>query len=86
VIKFVSDLRQVDGFLRIFQFPPLIYLTATITAKLLKVALNTIKQPNQSYSFKQKMKFVYFSRMKITENLIKSLCGVESLEKIRRLE
>jgi hypothetical protein len=42
VIKFVSDLRQVGGFLRIL--PP-IKLTATIidiTEKLLKVALNTI--------------------------------------------
>ena len=30
VIKFVSDLRQVDGFLRIFWFTPPIKLTATI--------------------------------------------------------
>jgi hypothetical protein len=30
VIKFVSDLRQVGGFLRIFRFPPLITLSATI--------------------------------------------------------
>jgi hypothetical protein len=30
VIKFVSDLRQVGGFLRVFQFPPPIKLTATI--------------------------------------------------------
>jgi hypothetical protein len=33
VIKFVSDLRQVDGFLRVFQFPPPIKLTATIYLK-----------------------------------------------------
>ena len=39
VIKFVSDLRQVGGFLR---FPPPIKLT-DITEILLKVALNTIK-------------------------------------------
>ena len=25
VIKFVSDLRQVDGFLRVLRFPPLTY-------------------------------------------------------------
>jgi hypothetical protein len=25
VIKFVSDLRQVDGFLRVFRFPPPVY-------------------------------------------------------------
>jgi hypothetical protein len=39
VIKFVSDLRQVGGVLRVFRFPPPIKLTAKI---LLKVALNTI--------------------------------------------
>ena len=30
VIKFVSDLRQAGGFLRILRFPPLINLTAMI--------------------------------------------------------
>ena len=30
VIKFVSDLRQVNGFLRVFRFPPPIKMTATI--------------------------------------------------------
>jgi len=30
VIKFVSDLRQVGGFLRVLRFPPLIKLTTTI--------------------------------------------------------
>jgi len=30
VIKFVSDLWQVGGFLRVLQFPPPIKLTATI--------------------------------------------------------
>jgi hypothetical protein len=29
VIKFVTDLRQVVGFLRVLQFPPLKKLTAT---------------------------------------------------------
>ena len=28
--KFISDLRQVDGFLRVLRFPPPIKLTATI--------------------------------------------------------
>ena len=41
VIKFVSDLRQVGGFLQILRFPPPIKLTATAEI-LLKVALNTI--------------------------------------------
>ena len=41
VIKFVSDLRKVGGFLR---RPPAIKLTRhDITEILLKVALNTIK-------------------------------------------
>jgi hypothetical protein len=31
VIKLVSDLRQVGGFLRLLRFPPPIKLTATIT-------------------------------------------------------
>ena len=30
VIKFVSDLRQVNGFLRVLRFPPPVKLTATI--------------------------------------------------------
>ena len=30
VIKFVSDLRQVDGFLQVLRFPPPIKLTAMI--------------------------------------------------------
>jgi hypothetical protein len=30
VIKFVSDLRQVGGFLRVLRFPPPIKLTAMI--------------------------------------------------------
>jgi len=30
VIKFISDLRQVSGFLRVLRFPPPIKLTATI--------------------------------------------------------
>ena len=30
LIKFVSDLQQVSGFLRVLQFPPPIKLTATI--------------------------------------------------------
>jgi hypothetical protein len=33
VIKFVSDLRQVSGFLRDLRFPPPIKLTTTISLK-----------------------------------------------------
>ena len=41
VIKFVSDLRQVGGFIQVLRFPPPIKLN-DITEILLKVALNTI--------------------------------------------
>ena len=40
VTKFVSDLRQVYGFLQVLRFPPPIKLD--ITEILLKVVLNTI--------------------------------------------
>ena len=42
VIKFVSNLQQVGGFLLVLWFPPPIILTATIFKILLKVALNTL--------------------------------------------
>jgi hypothetical protein len=52
---FVSDLRQVGGFLRVLRFPPGPPVSSTnkadrhdITEILLKVALNTIKQTNNN--------------------------------------
>jgi hypothetical protein len=42
VIKFVSDLQQVSGFLQVLRFPPPIKLSHNITEILLKVALNII--------------------------------------------
>ena len=42
VIKFVSYLRQVGGFLWVLQFPPPIKLTTTIAEILLNVTLNTL--------------------------------------------
>jgi hypothetical protein len=42
VIKFVSDLRKIGGFLRVLQFPPPITDHYDTTEILLKVALNTI--------------------------------------------
>ena len=41
VIKFASDLREVDGFLWVLRFPPPIKHCHDITDILLKVALNT---------------------------------------------
>ena len=46
VIKFVSDLRQVSGFLRVLRFSQPIKLTATKI--LMKRALNTITLINAS--------------------------------------
>ena len=48
VIKFVSNLRHVSGFLQVLQFPTPIKLTATIIEILLKVVLNTINILNLS--------------------------------------
>ena len=42
VIKFVIDLLNVGGFLRVRRFTPLIKLTATISEILMKVMLSTI--------------------------------------------
>ena len=42
IIKFVSDLWQVGGFLRVLWFPPPIKLTPRYSWNILKVALNTI--------------------------------------------
>ena len=48
VMKFVSDLRQVYGFLRIFRFPsPNKTDRHDIAEIFLKVVLNTIKQTNK---------------------------------------
>ena len=48
MIKYVSDLRQVSGFLRVLWFPPPMKHCYDITEILLKVALNTINltKPN----------------------------------------
>jgi hypothetical protein len=62
VIQFVSDLRQVGGFIRVLQFPPPIKLTATIYLKY-KVGLNTINQPtihnNVSFFFSFSILYSY---------------------------
>ena len=42
MIKFVSDLWQVGGFLRVLRFPPIKTDRHNITEILLKLALNTI--------------------------------------------
>ena len=54
VIKFVSDLGQIGGFLRVLRFPPPSKTDRhDITEILLKVALNIIK-PTYSWRFERK--------------------------------
>jgi hypothetical protein len=67
VIKFVSDLQQVGGFLR---GPPVSSTNKTdrhdITEILLKVALNTIKQTHNEESF-----FIFYHTYTSTHTLNK---------------
>ena len=57
-MNFVSDLRQVGGFLRVHQFPPPIKLTATVYLKiLLKVALKDNQTNKQITVFKMVSSF-----------------------------
>ena len=82
VLKLVSDLREVGGFLWVLRLPQPIKLTATydITEILLKVALNTITHPHpiqfvfssryiQGCHWLQKMHktFIWFPLIKINE-------------------
>ena len=48
VIKFVSDLRQVGGFLRVLRFPPPIKHLNDLTEIVLKVTLKTINHKPQT--------------------------------------
>jgi hypothetical protein len=61
VLKLVSDLREVSGFLWVLRLPQPIKLTATydITEILLKVALNTITHPHP-------IQFVFSARLELT--------------------
>ena len=72
--KFVSDLRQVGGFLGVLRFPPSIKLTATIiTEILLKAALPTINQTNRRQQ-KIKVQESYSSKMPSMLKVIKLDC------------
>ena len=61
MIKFVSDLRQVGGFLCVLQFPPNKIDCHDVTEILLKMALNTIKQTNQLIWSKSPVWFTFLS-------------------------
>ena len=65
VIKFVKDLWQAGGFLRLLRFPPPIKLTTMIypvTEIMLKMALNTISvTPNPCYTVFRDISLYYIS-------------------------
>jgi len=63
VIKLVSDLRQV-----VLWFSPPIKLSHDITEMLLKVALNTINQPNQTNIFSVECRKGYRGRDRMLVN------------------
>jgi hypothetical protein len=72
VIKFVSDLRHVGGFLRVFRFPPPIKLTTAkknkITEILLKVALSNINpKPKPSISQIRRLYCMWLIKWKATK-------------------
>ena len=60
VIKFVSDLQQVGGFLRILRFPPLIKLTAMIQLKHCEKWQYIIIQPTHIQSLNSQILFLPF--------------------------
>ena len=78
VMKFVSDLRQVSGFLRVLRFPP---PTARhkITEILLKMAINNINHLNETKSnrvmdlISKVMKWWYLY-IKLNDHGIELLC------------
>jgi hypothetical protein len=54
VIKFVGDLQQIGGFLRVIRFPPPIKTDRhDITQILLKVVVNIIKNPKKTTAIYQ---------------------------------
>ena len=76
VIKFVSDLQQVGGYLWVLWFPPPIKLTATIiTEILLKVALNTITLTSKNHTVMKSYLFIFHIR----KNFIIIMRDIESV-------
>jgi hypothetical protein len=81
--KFVGDLRQVDGFLRILRFPLLIKLSATIYLKfswkwwnqLLKTVWTTVSQFKFQKLWNLK-KALFFSQLKLWKKLIYATEGL----------
>jgi len=71
-IKFVSDLRQVDGFPHVLRFPPTNKTDRhDITEISWKVALNTINQAkpiSQSYKLNPLLYIIFITRVNINGN------------------
>ena len=78
VIKFVSDLLHVSGFLRVLWFPPPIKLTAKIhfiTEILLKMALNIITLTLIPHKKHKLLSLVLMNLRQATVVCPKSVCG-----------
>jgi hypothetical protein len=93
VIKFVSDLRQVGGFLRVLRFPPPSNKTVRhdITEILLKVALSIINQTNKKTKVTHAINLT-LERMSLTDfrdnlccNIINVLSNINSSVYLRGL-
>ena len=90
VIKFVSDLRQVVGFLQVLWFPPPIKLMAMIynvAEILLKVALNTINQTKPSILLWSACKFKcgqYFRYRRVCIMECDPICNFYYFESLKK--
>ena len=92
VIKFVSDLRQVVGFLQVLWFPPPIKLMAMIynvAEILLKVALNTINQTKPSILLWSACKFKcgqYFRYRRVCIMECDPICNFYYFESLKKTQ
>ena len=90
VIKFVSDLRQVVGFLQVLWFPPPIKLMAMIynvAEILLKVVLNTINQTKPSILLWSACKFKcgqYFRYRRVCIMECDPICNFYYFESLKK--
>ena len=86
MLKFVSDLRQVGGFLRVLRFPTHKTYRHDITEMLLKVSLNTI---NQAKPFVNRLLKIYFlsckSKVQTETVMLKKKFNNNHLTKTKRL-
>jgi len=86
LIKFVSDLWQVDGFLRVLRFPPPIKLTATIFLNTINQSLtNTVLfiWKRKPWNLIEKIQF-HLNNNEIIQKLMLTLFGENMTENCRK--